>query len=166
MTKLGWDFLIYMSIPFPLFRFEKLFDPSFFMQNGELVGRAAALAHRVPALFRQWDSRDRGAAVTPVHLDATRLRRIITLQTMYRAGLDEDQVVPTIAENVAMLEQTAPEIFNRVIARLGIQLPQPATNPYGIGLDPAAWSADGLFMGPPREISPDVKHDVGLFWLD
>ena len=165
-AKAGWDFTVYMCIPVSLSCCfgNRLYDPSFMQGFGPHLARGAALAQRMQDFFRAWDLRDR-SPIAPGNSDFSSLETVMRLQHSHEKELDAEAFRALMLDNLAILEETALEIFDRVVKRLGIAPERAATNPYAISLEPEHWEKDGLFAGPPASAPrPCVRRDVDRFW--
>jgi len=167
-AKAGWDFTVYMCIPVSLTACfgNRLYDPGFMLPFAPSLERAARLAQRMQDFLREWDRLDRGP-VPAGNSDFSSLETAMRLQHDHLHQLDEPAFLALMHDNIAILEETALEVFQRVTRRLGIEPSREPRNPYAIGLDPSRWESEGLFEGDePRPPRACVTRDVDRFWIE
>ena len=164
--KLGWD-VVNLHVP-PLLMLNGKFDDLEFMRSvDDILQRFFDLNIRVERLFRDWHALEQrpyegmpglGGPVGPA------LAVLDALEGRY----DDDALRARLAGHLAMVEAMAIQIFHKASAALPSPPDDRPLNPYGIGLDPDAWEADGLYEPPGLTLAEAVERapGVGFLWLD
>ena len=173
MAKIVWDLATYLGFLAPIVRSGRLADEAFMARVGFVGQGVATLQARVSAVLVGWATAKARSATSP---DATPGRSsspcvdhactpLAALVLRLREARHGD-VLELVQANLGLLEQLAVAVFRRACEDIGLDAPDGPLNPYGVGLDPSAWAADGLTGGArPVGVEPWVARAMERVWL-
>ncbi len=165
MARILWDQATYFGFVCPLIRSGELGQEGVVESLTWHASRVADLQVRVAAMLRAW-----AAAGPPTprqgFVDMADNNTLLSLVRKLREPIRGRSLPEGLMANLGVLEAVAVALFRQVARALELSPPDEPLNPYGVGLRPDQWSADGLTAGirrcPPAS---RVERDLVPAWL-